>query len=137
MSGKYPTLNKKEPPTPCWSYAKWHCANYCPFKKHICQFCLSRLHKNIFCGSQRDKTATTKKNASNSRDRYNWKNPVYHQKSNVNSVFAVFNVDFESHTKYITFCINKYPVRFHILLDSGWCNVQKCFQWIMPCLEKL
>lgn len=64
----------------------------------------------------RDKTVTSKKNASNSRDRYNWKNPVYHQKSNVNSVFAVFNGDFESHTKYISLCINNYPVRFQILL---------------------
>ena len=41
--------SNKIPPSICWSCGKWYYARFCPFKKHKCQVCHKRGHKENFC----------------------------------------------------------------------------------------
>ena len=41
--------SNKIPPSTCWSCSEWHYARFCPFKKHKCQVCHKRGHKENFC----------------------------------------------------------------------------------------
>ena len=97
---------RKKPPTPCWSCGDWHYARFCPFKKHTCQLCSRRGHKDGFC-ERRDKDNTTITNMAPSRGKTHNKKTGHFRKSTSNSIFATFNVNFEACWKYIVVLINK------------------------------
>lgn len=49
-------MSQKRPPTACWSCGEMHFARFCPFKKHTCQKCHKRGHKEEFCKQPRSMT---------------------------------------------------------------------------------
>lgn len=113
LGRKSPATNKKLLPTPCWSWGEWHYTIYCSFKKHKCQFTSCHEHKDGFCSPHRDKTVTPKRMTQIQET--NPKKKKFIVRGLIrDSVFATFKVDFESCRKYVTVCINNYPVRFYL-----------------------
>lgn len=99
---KYKGSKKKQPST-CWSCGEWHDARFCPFKKHECQVCHKRGHKENFCHPP-----NSPKEKSPAKQKYKKKN----QQRRSNTVSASFKIDFKSRRRYISVGLNESPVRF-------------------------
>ena len=104
----------KIPPSACWSCDEWHYARFCPFKKHKCQVCHKRGHKENFCHPPNVKSPDHQTHSKSAYQTYKKMN----QRRKSHSVSDTFKVDFESHRKYISVSLNKIPVRFQFDTSS-------------------
>ena len=100
--------SNKIPPSTCWSCGEWHYAGFCPFKKHKCQVCHKRGHKENFCRPPNVKSPDHQTHSKSAHKIYKKMN----QWRKSHSVSATFKVDFKSCRKYISVGLNEIPVRF-------------------------
>ncbi|XP_029142979.1 uncharacterized protein K02A2.6-like, partial [Protobothrops mucrosquamatus] len=87
----------RQPPTACWSCGQWHFVRFCPFKKHLCQKCNRRGHKEECCTLNRPSNVSRKKSV-----RTGFKKTYPESRS----VVAAFQADLQGRRKYITLLIN-------------------------------
>ena len=99
--------SNKIPLSTCWSCGEWHYTQFCPFKKHKCQVCHKRGHKENFCRPPNVKS-DHQTHSKSAHQTYKKKN----QRRKSHSVSATFKVDFKSRRKYISVGLNEIPVRF-------------------------
>ena len=99
--------SNKIPPSTCWSCSEWHYARFCPFKKHKCQVCHKRGHKENFCRPPNVQSPDHQTHCKSARKTYKKMN----QRRKSHSVSA-FKVDFKSRWKYISVGLNEIPVHF-------------------------
>ncbi|CAH8612293.1 unnamed protein product [Dicrocoelium dendriticum] len=123
--GSNKAFNRKpnKPPTPCWSCGEWHFARYCPFKRHICDKCHKRGHKEDFCHQSRPR------NVKQSYRRKNFRKPDAESLS----VIATFHSDSKTRRRFITVLINGIPTRLQfdtasditIISKNTWKHIKK------------
>ncbi|CAH8624689.1 unnamed protein product [Dicrocoelium dendriticum] len=124
-SGSNKSFNRKpnKPPTPCWSCGEWHFARYCPFKRHICDKCHKRGHKEDFCHQSRPR------NVKQSYRRKNFRKPDAESLS----VIATFHSHSRTRRRFITVLINGIPTRLQfdtasditIISKNTWKHIKK------------
>ncbi|CAH8597133.1 unnamed protein product [Schistosoma guineensis] len=100
-----PVTTRNKPRTACWLCGDWHYARFCPFKKHKCQECNKRGHKEGHCPPKR--TSQPKKKHKCPRN-------VKSAESKSLSLVAAFQRNYDIRRKYVTIQINGISARLQI-----------------------
>ncbi|CAH8511941.1 unnamed protein product [Schistosoma turkestanicum] len=101
-----PIASRSRPTTACWLCGDWHYVRFCPFKKHKCQMCHKRGHKEGHC--QPIRTSQPKKKRKRTR------HVVKSAESKSLSLVAAFQTDYDVWRKYVTIQLNGASARFQI-----------------------
>lgn len=100
-----PKTSGSKPTTACWLCGDWHYVRFCPFKKHKCQMCNKRGHKEGHCPPNR----TSQPKQKHKRPRH-----IKSAESKSLSLVAAFQTDYDIRRKYVTIQINGIAVRLQI-----------------------
>ncbi|CAH8629424.1 unnamed protein product [Schistosoma rodhaini] len=100
-----PKTSGSKPTTACWLCGDWHYVRFCPFKKHKCQMCNKRGHKEGHCPPNR----TSQPKQKHKRPRH-----IKSAESKSLSLVAAFQTDYDIRRKYVTIQINDIAVRLQI-----------------------
>ncbi|CAH8581454.1 unnamed protein product [Schistosoma rodhaini] len=106
LKSQKPNKTHNKPTDACWLCGDWHYVRFSPFKKHKCQMCKRRGHKEGHCPPNR--TSQPKKK---------YKRPprvVKAAESKSLSLVAAFQTDYDIRRKYVTIQINGIAVRLQI-----------------------
>ncbi|VDL89495.1 unnamed protein product [Schistocephalus solidus] len=99
----------KNPPKACWQCRNWHFVRFCPFKKHGCQKCPKRGHKEDYC-----RPGQPSKSKVCNRRRRRLKYSSVHSGSESHSILAACKTEVEARRKYATVIIIGKAVRFQL-----------------------
>nr|CAX83695.1 Gap-Pol polyprotein [Schistosoma japonicum] len=106
LKAQKPRTSDSKPTTACWLCGDWHYVRFCPFKKHKCQMCKERGHKENHCPPNR----TSQPKKKHKRPRHMVK-PIESQSL---SLVAAFQTDHNIRRKYVTIQINGISARLQI-----------------------